>query len=113
MGHRDVLWHVTATPLKDDADQWIILVFEDRTEVEESAQIRRDFVANVSHELRSPLTSLIGFIETLKLRAGDNPETRARFLEIMEREASRMARLVQDLLSLSRVESEERRAPHG
>lgn len=112
MGQRDVLWHVTATPLHDEDDaDWIILVFEDRTDVEESAQIRRDFVANVSHELRSPLTALMGFIETLKMRAGADEQTRARFLEIMEREAGRMSRLVQDLLSLSRVESEERLRP--
>jgi two-component system, OmpR family, phosphate regulon sensor histidine kinase PhoR len=76
-----------------------------------AAAIRRDFVANVSHELRTPLTALLGFIETLKGAARDDPAARERFLNIMEREAERMNRLVQDLLSLSRVEAEERVRP--
>jgi two-component system phosphate regulon sensor histidine kinase PhoR len=74
-------------------------------------QMRRDFVANVSHELRTPLTALIGFLETLKGPARNDPEGQARFLSIMEAEAQRMNRLVDDLLSLSRVEAEERVRP--
>ncbi len=89
----------------------VVLSFEDMTEVEESSQIRRDFVANVSHELRTPLTALLGFVETLKGAARDDPEARNRFLGIMEKEAGRMARLVDDLLWLSRVEQEERMRP--
>ena len=73
--------------------------------------MRRDFVANVSHELRTPLTALMGFIETLSGPAKDDPEARARFLGIMSGEAERMNRLVGDLLSLSRVEAEERVRP--
>lgn len=73
--------------------------------------MRRDFVANVSHELRTPLTALMGFVETLRGAAKDDPVARDRFLAIMEREAGRMNRLVGDLLSLSRVEAEERRRP--
>ncbi|MBY6134214.1 hypothetical protein KUV61_00110 [Nocardioides marinus] len=89
----------------------VLICFEDITEREQAAQMRRDFVANVSHELRTPLTALIGFIETLRGPARDDSAARDRFLEIMEGEASRMNRLVGDLLSLNRVESEERVRP--
>ncbi|MFN3292739.1 MAG: ATP-binding protein [Gemmobacter sp.] len=87
------------------------LAFQDVSDVEHAADMRRDFVANVSHELRTPLTALLGFIETLRGAARDDPAARARFLGIMEREALRMNRLVGDLLSLSRVEAEERVRP--
>lgn len=88
-----------------------ILAFDDITALEEAEAMRRDFVANVSHELRTPLTALMGFVETLRGAAKDDPVARDRFLAIMEREAGRMNRLVGDLLSLSRVEAEERRRP--
>jgi two-component system phosphate regulon sensor histidine kinase PhoR len=86
--------------------------FKDMTELATAGQMRRDFVANVSHELRTPLTALMGFIETLRGPARDDAAARDRFLGIMEGEASRMNRLVGDLLSLSRVESEERVRPN-
>ncbi|MBS0565277.1 MAG: two-component sensor histidine kinase, partial [Proteobacteria bacterium] len=88
-----------------------LVYFIDRTELDQADAIRRDFVANVSHELRTPLTALVGFIETLRGAARNDPEARERFLTIMEREAGRMIRLVNDLLSLSRVEAEEHRRP--
>lgn len=88
-----------------------LVAFQDLTEQEQTAAIRRDFVANVSHELRTPLTALVGFIETLRNAARDDPQARERFLTIMERETGRMIRLVNDLLSLSRVEAEEHRRP--
>ena len=88
-----------------------VLSVEDITALESAEEMRRDFVANVSHELRTPLTALMGFIETLTGFAKDDPKARERFLGIMAREASRMNRLVGDLLSLSRVESDERRRP--
>ncbi|TCS61113.1 two-component system phosphate regulon sensor histidine kinase PhoR [Primorskyibacter sedentarius] len=88
-----------------------MICFEDVTHLEQAGQMRRDFVANVSHELRTPLTALMGFIETLRGPAKDDATARERFLAIMEREAGRMNRLVGDLLSLSRVESEERVRP--
>lgn len=88
-----------------------LISFADVTEREQASQMRRDFVANVSHELRTPLTALMGFIETLRGAARDDPAARDRFLSIMEGEASRMNRLVGDLLSLNRVESKERIRP--
>lgn len=90
-----------------------VISFQDRADMEHAGQMRRDFVANVSHELRTPLTALIGFIETLRGPAREDVEARDRFLSIMEQEAGRMNRLVGDLLSLSRVEAEERVRPTG
>jgi two-component system, OmpR family, phosphate regulon sensor histidine kinase PhoR len=89
----------------------VLVAFEDQTALRQAAAIRRDFVANVSHELRTPLTALVGFIETLKGAARDDLPTRDRFLTIMESEANRMIRLVNDLLSLSRVEADEHSRP--
>ena len=106
-GARDVSYQVAVAPAGPD----LVLTFEDRTAAEEAGQMRRDFVANVSHELRTPLTALLGFIETLGGAARNDAAARDRFLEIMGNEANRMTRLVDDLLSLSRVEEEERLRP--
>ena len=89
----------------------VILFFEDVSQLEEVGQMRRDFVANVSHELRTPLTALIGFIETLRGPARDDAKSATRFLNIMQDEAERMNRLVGDLMSLNRVEGNERVRP--
>jgi len=89
----------------------ILVSLHDISHVEEAEQMRRDFVANVSHELRSPLTALTGFIETLRGPARNDAEARERFLTIMEQESSRMARIVADLLTLSKVEASERVRP--
>ncbi len=105
---RDITLHATCSYLPGGD---VFIAFEDRTAMEEAFQMRRDFVANVSHELRTPLTALMGFIETLSGAARDDAEARDRFLSIMSREAGRMNRLVGDLLSLSRVEAEERVRP--
>ena len=94
-----------------DATTGVLVCFEDLTEREQAAKMRRDFVANVSHELRTPLTALMGFIETLQGPARRDQAAIDRFLGIMAREASRMERLVHDLLSLSRVEGEARVRP--
>jgi len=88
-----------------------IVVLRDVSAAKAGEQMRADFVANVSHELRSPLASLVGFIETLKGPARDDTEARGRFLDIMQEEAGRMSRLVDDLLSLSRVEANEHVQP--
>lgn len=74
-------------------------------------RMRSDFIANASHEIRTPLASLLGFIETLQGPAHDDPAAQARFLEIMGAEARRMSRLVDDLLSLSRIEMNAHQAP--
>lgn len=104
---RELVAMVSCAPIGSGA----MLSFEDVTALEEAEAMRRDFVANVSHELRTPLTALMGFIETLRGAARDDPAARERFLSIMDREANRMNRLVADLLSLSRVEAEERKRP--
>ncbi|WP_432816873.1 sensor histidine kinase [Sulfitobacter sp. JB4-11] len=96
---------------KIDGTDVLLLSFQDITQMAQAGQMRRDFVANVSHELRTPLTSLMGFIETLGGPARDDAAARDRFLGIMAGEAGRMNRLVGDLLSLSRVEAEERVRP--
>lgn len=105
----EVTYLVTVTPMHGDGG--VLCAFQDITEQELVTRFRRDFVANVTHELRTPLTTLIGFIETLKGAARDDPAARDRFLTIMEQEAGRMNRLVGNLLSLSRVEAQERQRP--
>ena len=108
---RRVFCAVTVTRLDAPGLAGATVAIEDRSRDEETEQMRRDFVANVSHELRTPLTALMGFIETLRGPARNDEAARTRFLDIMEREAGRMNRLVADLLSLSRVEQDERRRP--
>ena len=82
----------------------VLLLIADMTEQYKTDRVRVDFVANASHELRTPLASLAGFIETLEGPARDDPAARTRFLAIMREQAGRMSRLVNDLLSLSRIE---------
>ncbi|WP_325063310.1 sensor histidine kinase [Halovulum marinum] len=82
----------------------VIVQIEDRTRDKALLQTRSDFVANASHELRTPLASILGYIETLQGHARDDPEARELFLGIMMTQASRMKRLVDDLMSLSRIE---------
>ncbi len=110
-GARDATWRASARPVEWATGRRALVIFEDVTAEQEAGQIRRDFVANVSHELRSPLTALLGFVETLRGPARDDGAARDRFLGIIQREASRMAHLVDDLLSLSRVEAQERWRP--
>jgi two-component system, OmpR family, phosphate regulon sensor histidine kinase PhoR len=95
----------------NDVGPAAILVLHDETRAKRAEQSRADFVANASHELRSPLSALIGFIETLRGPARSDAEARERFLEIMRGEALRMARLIDDLLSLSHVEINEHVPP--
>lgn len=91
----------------------VMLFFRDLTQARRLERMRVDFVANVSHELRTPLASLVGFIETLQGSARDDARARERFLEIMRGQAWRMTRLIDDLLSLSRIELREHVAPSG
>ncbi|MGI4952034.1 MAG: sensor histidine kinase [Janthinobacterium lividum] len=96
-------------PLADGSR--FVLVLSDRTRERMVERMRADFVANASHELRTPLTSLIGFIDTLRGPAADDPPAQARFLGIMAEQAQRMNRLIDDLLSLSRIELTEHQPP--
>ncbi len=89
----------------------IMVVFRDLTEARRLESMRVDFVANASHELRTPLASLLGFIETLQGSARNDLKAHERFLGIMREQAQRMARLIDDLLSLSRVEMSEHKHP--
>jgi two-component system phosphate regulon sensor histidine kinase PhoR len=93
------------------AEALAIVQIEDRTDARRAEALRSDFIANASHELRTPLAALIGYIETLQHHARDDPEARERFLAIMAREAGRMQRLVDDLMSLSRIEMTEHLRP--
>ncbi|MGH7086476.1 MAG: histidine kinase dimerization/phospho-acceptor domain-containing protein, partial [Acetobacteraceae bacterium] len=89
------------------------LVLHDITGTRQTERLRSDFIANASHELRTPLAALAGFVETLRGPARDDPEARERFLAIMQQQAARMTRLVDDLLALSRVELNEHVPPQG
>ena len=82
----------------------LLMTFNDLTPLRRVEEMRADFIANASHELRTPLAALLGFIETLQGRAKDDPAAREKFLAIMQQQATRMARLIDDLLSLSRIE---------
>ncbi len=94
---------MTFETAKGEADCFI-LIFRDQTELRRIDRMRSDFIANASHELRTPLASLRGFIETLQGPARDDAAARERFLGIMQTQADRMSRLIDDLLSLSRLE---------
>lgn len=110
-GARDTTWDVTVNALADAGAVTVVLSFQDMTAVQEAGEMRRDFVANVSHEMRTPLTSMMGFIETLQGPARDDTAARTRFLSMMGQEAERLHSLVEDLLQLSRVEGQERERP--
>jgi two-component system, OmpR family, phosphate regulon sensor histidine kinase PhoR len=90
----------------------LLIVLRDLTEHDQLTRLRADFVANASHELRTPLASLKGYVETLQGAAKDDPVARAKFLPIMQAQADRMSRLIEDLLSLSRIEMREHVPPH-
>jgi two-component system phosphate regulon sensor histidine kinase PhoR len=96
-------------PLADGGQALVVLA--DRTRERAVERMRADFVANASHELRTPLASLIGFIDTLRGPAADDPPAQQRFLTIMAEQAARMNRLIDDLLSLSRIELMEHQPP--
>ena len=114
-GLQERFWRVEARglPAAPDGTRLAVLYLRDETEGRRLDRMRADFMANASHELRSPLASLTGFIETLKGAARDDPAARERFLDIMAVQGERMSRLIADLLSLSRIELEEHIAPEG
>jgi two-component system, OmpR family, phosphate regulon sensor histidine kinase PhoR len=100
---------VPLTPAR--ADGSAVLILHDVTVLKRSERLRADFAANASHELRTPLASLIGFIETLRGPARDDLGAHDRFLGIMAEQSARMGRLVEDLLSLSKIEMNEHQSP--
>jgi two-component system, OmpR family, phosphate regulon sensor histidine kinase PhoR len=95
---------VSVPTIFGSTDKCMLMTFHDQTPLRRVEEMRADFVANASHELRTPLAALSGFIDTLQGPARDDPKARERFLGIMHTQATRMARLIDDLLSLSRVE---------
>ena len=114
-GAQDRYWRAWARPLSPAPGglRRALLLMRDETDSRRNERMRADFLANASHELRTPLASLAGFIDTLRGHAKDDPEARNRFLDIMGRQAWRMARLIEDLMSLSRIELNEHIAPEG
>ncbi|WP_374516927.1 sensor histidine kinase [Brevundimonas sp.] len=114
-GARPRHWRVMTRPLPggDGAGPLALVVLRDETDVRRMELMRVDFLANASHELKTPLASLAGFIETLKGHARDDARARDKFLDIMAVQAERMSRLVADLLSLSRIELNEHIPPAG
>ncbi|MDK9722847.1 MAG: ATP-binding protein [Rhodospirillales bacterium] len=110
---RIFLARIEPLPVKAAFDAVALLTFHDITALKRTEQMRADFVANASHELRTPLATLSGFIETLQGPAKDDAGAHEKFLAIMHEQATRMSRLVQDLLSLSRIEINELTPPKG
>ncbi|MBZ9739337.1 MULTISPECIES: ATP-binding protein [unclassified Mesorhizobium] len=96
-------YRVSASSVGHGTDLYV-LVFKDQSETRRIDRMRADFIANASHELRTPLASIAGFIETLRGPARNDPAAREQFLQIMQNQTGRMARLIDDLLSLSRLE---------
>lgn len=102
---------VSAVPGVTPATKYVLMLLRDVTEARRVEAMRADFVAFASHELKTPLASLSGFIDTLRGHAKDDPEARDKFLSIMADQATRMRRLIDDLLSLSRIELREHVRP--
>jgi two-component system phosphate regulon sensor histidine kinase PhoR len=109
IGPKESFFSMQISPVMDREDKLLslIAVFHDITELKKLEKIRADFVANVSHELKTPLTAIKGFVETLKTSAKDDPLALARFLDIIDKQAQRLENLVNDLLILSSIESKE------
>lgn len=104
----ELLLSVCASPLRDAAGTpvGLVLVLHDVTEIRRLETIRRDFAANVSHELKTPLTAIKGFVETLNQGSVDDPTEAKRFLTIIEKHVNRLTAIIEDLMKLSRIEQE-------
>lgn len=113
LGARSQRWAMRIIPMTDDdGRQRLFVHLSDETGLHAADRVRGDFVANASHELRTPLAAILGFIETLQdPEVGADTDTRRRFLSIMESEARRMQQLIDDLISLSRIEADKHRLP--
>ena len=113
-GALERVWRAIAKPLPSERGERLALLWmRDETDARRNERMRADFLANASHELRTPLASLAGFIETLRGHAKGDAAARDKFLAIMATQAERMSRLIDDLLSLSRIELNEHIAPLG
>jgi len=119
-GVQERVWRVRTVPLPGrrptslgETASMALVHLRDETDARRAEQMRVDFLANASHELRTPLASLSGFIETLRGHAKDDPQAREQFLTIMTAQAERMSRLIDDLMSLSRIELNEHIPPAG
>jgi two-component system phosphate regulon sensor histidine kinase PhoR len=99
--------HTTSLKDAESRRQGILVVLNDVTRIRKLENVRRDFVANVSHEIKTPITAIKGFVETLRDGAAKSPEEADRFLQIVEKHVDRLEAIVEDLLSLSRIEGEE------
>ncbi len=107
-------YRATIAPLVPEGgghEGMLVITLQSQTEAKRLESLRTDFIANASHELRTPLTSLVGFIDTLLGPAANDKAARERFLELMRGQASRMAKLIEDLLSLSRIEMRQHVRP--
>jgi two-component system phosphate regulon sensor histidine kinase PhoR len=106
-GNRNI--RITATPLGREGETWfgVLLIIEDITQIKKLEKMRTDFVSNVTHELKTPLTSIRGFIDTLKNGAIKEEAVARRFLDIIDIEAERLFNLIQDILLLSEIESKQ------
>lgn len=103
---REAIFQAHATPFEMDEANGVVAVLHDITELRRLERIRRDFVANVSHELKTPLTSIQGYVETLLDGAVNDQKNNLRFLSKIETHVARLGHLVSDLLSLARIESQ-------
>jgi two-component system, OmpR family, phosphate regulon sensor histidine kinase PhoR len=101
------LFEVHIAAMQGEGARNVVLLLKDLTEAKKLERMRADFIANASHELRTPLASMLGFIETLQGPARDDTAAREKFLRIMGQQGRRMARLIDDLLSLSRIEQNQ------
>ena len=96
-----------ASPFKGEQTAGVVVVLHDVTELRRLERVRRDFVANVSHELKTPLTSIKGYVETLKNGAKEDPAVLNKFLDRIDANVGRLVELVQDIISLARAESQD------
>ena len=107
-GARDRTIRLRGTALRDvSGEGGAVIVLNDVTDIQRLENVRRDFVANVSHELKTPVASIKGFVETLLDGAAEDPADNRRFLEIVARQAERLEAIIEDLLALSRIEQSE------
>jgi len=111
MSDGEIILSSLGTPLLDGEGKRVgsLIVLNDVTRLRKLENIRRDFVANVSHEIKTPITTIRGFVETLKDGAAQNPDDAARFLSIIQKHVERLEAIVDDLLKLSRIEKETER----